>query len=201
MTCWIVSKPSIAGTEIRSTGPFADLVCNYSVEAFCSSLAYNCILVLACAYWAFKTRHLPDNFNESKFILFCVYSQMILWLIFIPAYFAVKDLQYEVVFLCLILIINSSLILSSLYVPKLYAVYFVNKEDMRLNRGFHFTNTSGGPARFLQALDAARGAPSTTEKSTAPSDCEPSDVSDMPPVMVMPMQRSPRSRKIVPLEK
>ncbi|XP_014680214.1 PREDICTED: metabotropic glutamate receptor 1-like [Priapulus caudatus] len=30
------------------------------------SLVYNMLLVAACSVLAFKTRHLPDNFNESR---------------------------------------------------------------------------------------------------------------------------------------
>ena len=172
----------------QPSGEFADLVCNYSVEAFCTSLAFNGLFVIACAYWAFKTRHLPNNFNESRFIVFCVYSQCVLWAIFVPAYFAVVESKYEVVFLCLILIINSTLVLFSLYIPKLYAVYFVTKEDMKLTRGFNFLSTTKGPKRFLDALEAARAAHVSAPK-------EEQSAAEM-----IATHKSARSNRIAPVE-
>jgi len=153
----MVFRPLVAASyiHISASGTSADLVCNYSTDAFCTSLTYNVLLVLACAYCAFKTRHLPDNFNESRFIVFCVYSQLLLWMIFIPAYFAVGGSRYQVLFLCLILIVNSTLILSSLYIPKLYAVYFVKKRDMRLDRRIRF-NTS--TKRFVESMEESSAA-------------------------------------------
>ena len=51
---------------------------------FCSSLVY-----------AFKTRKIPENFNEAKYIGFTMYSTCIVWLAFVPIYFGINN-DYKV---------------------------------------------------------------------------------------------------------
>jgi hypothetical protein len=53
-----------------------------------TSLAYHVLLVLVCTVMAFKTRRLPDNYNESRYIAFCVDTTLLVWVIFVPAYFS-----------------------------------------------------------------------------------------------------------------
>ena len=51
------------------------------------SLIYNIILVILCTTYAIKTRKIPENFNEARFIGFTMYSICVIWLAFIPIYF------------------------------------------------------------------------------------------------------------------
>jgi hypothetical protein len=51
------------------------------------SLFYNVILVVLCTTFAVKTRKIPENFNEARFIGFTMYSICVIWLAFIPIYF------------------------------------------------------------------------------------------------------------------
>lgn len=55
------------------------------------SLLYNIFLILACTIYAFKTRKIPENFNETRLIGFTMYSTSILWLSFGPIYFATQN--------------------------------------------------------------------------------------------------------------
>lgn len=48
---------------------------------------YNMLLISVCTYYAIKTRKVPENFNEAKFIGFTMYTTCIIWLAFIPIYF------------------------------------------------------------------------------------------------------------------
>lgn len=54
------------------------------------SLAYNLLLIVCCTVYAFKTRKIPENFNETRHIGFTMYSTCILWLSFMPIYFATQ---------------------------------------------------------------------------------------------------------------
>ena len=45
------------------------------------------ILILLCTVYAVKTRKIPSNFNEAKYIGFTMYSTCIVWLAFIPIFF------------------------------------------------------------------------------------------------------------------
>lgn len=63
------------------------LKCNMNDMSFLYSLSYNMLLIVVCTVYAVKTRHIPANFNESKFIGFTMYTTCIIWLAFLPIYF------------------------------------------------------------------------------------------------------------------
>ncbi|KAI8770780.1 metabotropic glutamate receptor, partial [Biomphalaria glabrata] len=66
---------------------FVELSCDWTIPGLTSFLGYNLILVFLCSFFAFKTRKLPDNFNESRFISISVYTTLIVWLAFVPTYY------------------------------------------------------------------------------------------------------------------
>ena len=45
------------------------------------------LLITICTIYAIKTRKVPENFNEAKFIGFTMYTTCIIWLAFVPLYF------------------------------------------------------------------------------------------------------------------
>lgn len=50
---------------------FADrtaLECNTTPEGVLAPLAFDSVLILLCTLYAVKTRNVPENFNEAKFI-------------------------------------------------------------------------------------------------------------------------------------
>lgn len=62
--------------------------CAMKDKSFFISLAYNIILIIVCTAYAVKTRQIPENFNESKFIGFSMYTTCVIWLAFMPTYYA-----------------------------------------------------------------------------------------------------------------
>ena len=66
------------------------LVCQTDNEYIACSLVYNMLLVISCTLYAIKTRRIPENFNEAKYIGFAMYSICIIWLAFIPIFFSVR---------------------------------------------------------------------------------------------------------------
>ena len=98
-------------------------------------LAYNLLLICACTVYAFKTRKLPDNFNESRFISLCVYTTLVLWGAFIPAYFTVSSGRHKVLLLSLVLLLNGTVALILLFISKLYALLCVEEGTMNVNDG------------------------------------------------------------------
>ena len=63
------------------------LKCRIKDVSFLISLVYNMLLIIVCTVYAVKTRKIPENFNESKFIGFTMYTTCIIWLAFVPIYF------------------------------------------------------------------------------------------------------------------
>lgn len=57
---------------------------------FLVSLSYDCALIILCTVFAVKTRMVPENFNEAKFIGFTMYTTCIIWLAFVPLYFGTE---------------------------------------------------------------------------------------------------------------
>jgi metabotropic glutamate receptor 2/3 len=55
------------------------LKCQMHKHSFLYSLIYNVLLVLICTMYAVRTRKVPENFNETKFIGFTCYTTCILW--------------------------------------------------------------------------------------------------------------------------
>lgn len=90
----VITHPSVR--EVMTSETTLELMCDFPPGPFITSLSYNVLLLIASVYCAFKTRKLPDNFSESKFIGFCVYSTVVIWLAFIPAYFTVPSAFYQV---------------------------------------------------------------------------------------------------------
>lgn len=66
---------------------FQVLQCKASQMAILLSLVYNMMLIILCTVFGFKTRKIPQNFNEAKYIAFTMYSTCIVWLAFVPIYF------------------------------------------------------------------------------------------------------------------
>ena len=102
------------------------------------TLGYNFLLLIVTTYFAFRTRNVPQNFNEAKFISFTMYTLCILWLAFIPTYFAtttVLGTVYETGSLMLAIILNATVTLCILFFPKVYGLFFTkDKIDSPITR-------------------------------------------------------------------
>ncbi|KAH3880646.1 hypothetical protein DPMN_004567 [Dreissena polymorpha] len=108
------------------------LTCKASQIAILLSLTYNMLLVILCTVFGFKTRKIPQNFNEAKYIAFTMYSTCIVWLAFIPIYFgAIHEYKIEVTSLCMCVSISSTVALVCLFGPKVYIVIFQPHKNIR----------------------------------------------------------------------
>ena len=103
--------------------------CYESQFCFIASVSFNLLLMVVCAVHCFKTRNLPANFNEAKFIMFSIYSTVLLWLWFLPTYLSTTDMVGKVLCIAAALLVNVLSSLVFLFLPKLYCVYFVPKEE------------------------------------------------------------------------
>ncbi|XP_071793019.1 metabotropic glutamate receptor 1-like [Asterias amurensis] len=112
---------------------YLEIFCNFG-NGFIASCVYNLLLILACCFYAFKTRKVPSNYNESKFIAVSVYSTLILCLAAVPVYTTAVAVIQKVATLCMALILNAYLTLVCVYLPKLYAVRFV--DDLEISTGW-----------------------------------------------------------------
>ena len=82
---------------------------------------YNAGLALTCTYQAFRTRKLPENYNEAKFITFTMVITCIVVTIFIPTYIGTGGI-YRTTITCFVFIIGGFSTLCCMFVPKLYII-------------------------------------------------------------------------------
>ena len=124
-TVWlIVRKPNI---EFTYQDFSTELNCDESAHVgLFISLGYNFVLLLITTYFAFRTRNVPENFNEAKYISFTMYTLCVLWLAFIPTYIAATatlGVIYQTGSLVLAIIFNATITLSCLFAPKIYFLF------------------------------------------------------------------------------
>ena len=104
--------------------PYVELSCDMSLAAVSTFLAYNLTLVMLCAVLAFKTRGVPGNFKESRYISMCVTTTLVIWLAFIPTFLTSSLESLKTLLLSLALLLNHSVALVFLFLSKLYTAIY-----------------------------------------------------------------------------
>ncbi|XP_017853726.1 metabotropic glutamate receptor [Drosophila busckii] len=108
------------------------LKCKIQDMSFLFSQLYNMVLITICTVYAIKTRKIPENFNESKFIGFTMYTTCIIWLAFIPIYFGTgNSYEIQITTLCISISLSASVALVCLYSPKVYILVFHPDKNVR----------------------------------------------------------------------
>lgn len=108
------------------------LKCNIQDMSFLFSQLYNALLILVSTVYAVKTRRIPENFNESKFIGFTMYTTCIIWLAFVPIYFGTGNAhETQITTLCVAISLSASVTLVCLYSPKVYIIVFQPDKNIR----------------------------------------------------------------------
>ncbi len=83
---WLIAiRPGIR--HFHPTRGEVVLKCHVEDHWFLISLCYDVFLIVTCTVYAVRTRKVPENFNEAKFIGFTMYTTCIIWLAFVPIYF------------------------------------------------------------------------------------------------------------------
>lgn len=62
-----------------------------------------------------KTRNVPANFNEAKYIAFTMYTTCIIWLAFVPIYFGSN---YKIITMCFSVSLSATVALCCMFAPK-----------------------------------------------------------------------------------
>lgn len=117
------------------TTKLVELLCYMPIEGVLPPLVFNLMVILVCSLLAFKARGLPSNFNESRYIFLCVCATVFLWFAFLPAYFTSFYATQRASSMALALILNAYVVLVCLFVPKVYAVFYVEEDKLKLTLG------------------------------------------------------------------
>ncbi|XP_035276047.1 metabotropic glutamate receptor 1b isoform X2 [Anguilla anguilla] len=104
------------------------LICNTSNVGVVAPLGYNGLLILSCTYYAFKTRNVPANFNEAKYIAFTMYTTCIIWLAFVPIYFGSN---YKIITTSFSVSLSVTVALGCMFTPKMYIIIAKPERNVR----------------------------------------------------------------------
>ncbi|XP_053298457.1 glutamate receptor, metabotropic 2a [Pleuronectes platessa] len=130
------------------------LKCNSKDSSMLMSLTYNCILIILCTVYAFKTRKCPENFNEAKFIGFTMYTTCIIWLAFQPIFYVTaSDYRVQTTTMCISVSLSGSVVLGCLFAPKVHIILFQPQKNVSTLRvaTTRFSVTTGPGSSFSQA--------------------------------------------------
>lgn len=127
LVIWKPGSERIQKVEIEKR---VELTCKNPLPALILPLSFNILLLLLCGIYGYLSRKLPENFNESWYIFVSVATTIFLWIVFLPTYFTMFYVYYKVIILAICLIINATLTLLCLFMPKIYALFFISEEDL-----------------------------------------------------------------------
>lgn len=84
-------------------------------------LTYLIFLSLLCAFYAFKARTLPENFNEARYIGFSMHILLLSWITFYPVKTSLEG-WYVAVVSCTTALVSSYGLLACMFAPKVYVI-------------------------------------------------------------------------------
>ncbi|XP_063072328.1 metabotropic glutamate receptor 2-like [Engraulis encrasicolus] len=148
--CWLwVEAPGVRKEVAPERRDVVTLKCNSRDTSVMASLAYNCVLIILCTVYAFKTRKCPENFNEAKFIGFTMYTTCIIWLAFQPIFYVTaSDYRVQTTTMCISVSLSGSVVLGCLFAPKIHIILFQPQKNVtslrsKENRFATKLNTAG----------------------------------------------------------
>lgn len=127
----IVDYPMVA---VRYDDFQAELVCRGSpIVGIFVYLGYSLVLLGLSMIYGLLSRKIPQAFNETKLILFTLFSTCILWVGLIPAYFGTGIIGsiYQTISLILGIILNATTMLSIMFMSKVYFLVSEKRKERK----------------------------------------------------------------------
>lgn len=129
---WLtVEYPTVS---VVYSGFDAELVCGGSpIAGFFVYLGYNFLLLGVSCFYGFKSRKIPQTFNETKLINVTLFSTIILWIGLAPAYFAtgIFGSIYQTLALILGIILGATIMFSILFLSKMYFLFSERRKEIK----------------------------------------------------------------------
>lgn len=96
------------------------LVCDSHIDAsYMIAFFFPIVLIVVCTVYAVLTRKIPEAFNESKHIGFTMYTTCVIWLAFVPLYFATANhVPLRITSMSVTISLSASVTMACLFTPK-----------------------------------------------------------------------------------
>ena len=142
---WLAAEPPKVNTVLVHRR-LLELVCDHNPHAtLVVTVVYNLILLIASAFFAFRTRKVPELFNEAKFISVTVFSLCVIWLAFVPTFYISTTveggLEFQIFSLLLTIMLSASTTLCCLLLPKLFLVIKLKIKGTKIDAIKSITST------------------------------------------------------------
>lgn len=113
------------------------LVCDSHIDAsYMIAFFFPIVLIVVCTIYAVLTRKIPEAFNESKHIGFTMYTTCVIWLAFVPLYFATANhVPLRITSMSVTISLSASVTMACLFTPK---VRFLSENCLNLTLNFFF---------------------------------------------------------------
>ena len=119
---WLLSSPPRV-TVRRLTMTESLMMCEGTTSiSHITSNAFIIFLSLLCTFLAFKSRKLPQNYNEAKFISFAMFVFNFVWLTFVGVFYGTPDGPHTAIINCFAILASNFAILVLIFGPKVYII-------------------------------------------------------------------------------
>ena len=87
------------------------------------SVAYQTLLIILCTVLGIISFQYPENFNEAKYIAFCSFSVLVIWVAFVITFFATQSSkEYQTIVLSLAVVMTGYAVFATMFCQKLYVI-------------------------------------------------------------------------------
>ena len=126
---WSIGAPPEVYRHYPIDEDYVMLFCNTDASIMNVNLCVCLVLMLACTWFAFKTRNFPKNFNESKSTMLTMYASCFVWGVFLPIFILSNNEDnytrtYTIVLFCDII---AYVTLAGLFGPKIRLILWPGK--------------------------------------------------------------------------
>ena len=123
---WSIGDPPKVYRHYPTDKNYVMLYCKTDAYIMELNLCVCLVLMLACTWFAFKTRNFPKNFNESKSTMLTMYASCFVWGVFLPIFILSDNKNeysqtYTIVLFCDII---AYVTLAGLFGPKVRIIFW-----------------------------------------------------------------------------